>query len=84
MYLDVQCMFNVHIPKQQRSMLDPRARKCIFVGYADFQKGYRCYDPLTDTMHVSLDVSFHESGPYFSGGISESSLQGERAYKGNS
>nr|XP_011468365.1 PREDICTED: uncharacterized protein LOC101291945 [Fragaria vesca subsp. vesca] len=78
------CTVYVHIPKQQQSKLDPRARKCIFVGYADFQKRYRCYDPLTDTMHVSLDVSFRESEPYYSGGVLESSLQGERAYEGNS
>ncbi|KAL6208386.1 hypothetical protein ACLB2K_019336 [Fragaria x ananassa] len=78
------CTVYVHIPKQQRSKLDPRERKCIFVGYAAFQKGYRCYDPLTDTMHVSLDVSFRESEPYYSGGASESSLQGERSREGNS
>nr|XP_011470560.1 PREDICTED: uncharacterized protein LOC101303284 [Fragaria vesca subsp. vesca] len=78
------CTVYVQIPKQQRSKLDPRARKCIFVGYADFQKGYRCYDPLTDTMHVSLDVSFRDSEPYYLGGVSKSSLQGERGCEGNS
>ena len=62
------CVVYVHIPKQQRSKLDPRAKRCIFLGYAEFQKGYRCYDPLTDTIHVSLDVSFSESEPYYSGG----------------
>ncbi|PRQ38173.1 putative RNA-directed DNA polymerase [Rosa chinensis] len=48
------CTTYVHIPKPQRSKLDPRARKCIFVGYAEFQKGYRCYDPLTGTIHEAL------------------------------
>ncbi|PRQ37607.1 putative RNA-directed DNA polymerase [Rosa chinensis] len=77
------CTAYVHIPKPQRNKLDPRARKCIFVGYADFQKGYRCYDPLTGTLHVSLDVAFRESEPYYSGGASQSSLQGERGCEGN-
>ncbi|PRQ17925.1 putative RNA-directed DNA polymerase [Rosa chinensis] len=75
------CIAYVHIPKPQRNKLDPRARKCIFVGYANFQKGYRCYGPLTGTLHVSLDVAFRESEPYYSGGVSQSSLQGERALK---
>ena len=39
-----RCTTYVHISKPQRSKLDPRARNCILVGYAEFQKGYRCYD----------------------------------------
>lgn len=63
------CTTYVHIQKPQRSKLNPRARKYIFVGYAEFQKGYRCYDPLTNTVHTSLDVSFREFEPYYSGGV---------------
>jgi hypothetical protein len=77
------CTVYVHIYKHQRSKLDPCARKCVFIGYAEFQKGYRCYDPLTDTIYVSLDVSFRESESYYSGGVSESSLQGESGSEGN-
>ena len=25
--------------------LEPRAIRCIFLGYADFKKGQRCYEP---------------------------------------
>lgn len=39
------CAAYVHVPKVQRSKLDPCAKKCVFVDYADFKKGYRCYDP---------------------------------------
>ncbi|PRQ26842.1 putative RNA-directed DNA polymerase [Rosa chinensis] len=77
------CTAYVHIPKPQRSKLDPRARKCIFVGYAEFKKGYRCYDPLTGTIHVSLDIVFRESEPYYSKGVSASSLQEEKDCEGN-
>ncbi|KAG6527313.1 hypothetical protein ZIOFF_009412 [Zingiber officinale] len=73
----------VHIPKSQRSKLDSCAKKCIFVGYVEFQKGYRCYDSLTDKMHISLNVSFHEFEPYYSRGVSQSSLQGEGGSEGN-
>lgn len=59
------------------------ARKCVFISYAEFKKGYRCYDPITDTIHVSLDVSFSESEPYYSGGVTLCSLQGERGCEGN-
>ena len=71
------CIVYVHIPKFERSKLDPRANKYIFVGYAEHQKWYRCYDPLTKRMYISLDVSFHESEPYYREEISWSSLQGE-------
>ncbi|KAJ8640452.1 hypothetical protein MRB53_017146 [Persea americana] len=77
------CVAYVHIPKHQRGKLDLCAKKCVFVGYADLQKGYRCYDPQTKTLHVTLDVSFREDEAYFSGGAFESSLQGASMVEGN-
>ncbi|KAK0600689.1 hypothetical protein LWI29_017477 [Acer saccharum] len=68
------CVVFVHIPKHQRGKLDHCAQKCVFLGYADFQKGYRCYDPVEGKVYISLDVSFRELEAYFMG----SSLQGER------
>ena len=55
------CTVYVHIPSQFRSKLDPRAVKCVFMGYASKQKGYKCYDPQTKKFHVSMDVSFFEN-----------------------
>ena len=49
----------------------------MFVGYSEFQKGYRCYDPHHRKLHVTLDASFRESEPYYSGGVPDSSLKGE-------
>ena len=43
---------------------------------ADFHKGYRCYDPRNKKLHVTLDVSFCENEPYYTGGVLRSSLQG--------
>lgn len=39
-----RCSAFIHIHDQNRGNLDPRARKCVFVGYAPTQKGYKCYD----------------------------------------
>ena len=42
----VICEFlaNVHVPKEERRKLDPKAKKFIFLGYGEETKGYRLYD----------------------------------------
>ena len=77
------CTVYVHIPKILRNKLDPCAKRCVFVGYSEFQKGYRCYDPQTRKLHVTLDASFRELEPYYFGGVSKNSLQGESSSEEN-
>ena len=77
------CTVYVHIPKILRNKLDPCAKRCVFVGYFEFQKGYRCYDPQTRKLHVTLYASFRELEPYYSGGVSKNSLQGESSNEEN-
>lgn len=48
----------VHIPKQKRRKMEPKSRKCIFVGFDDDIKGYRVYDPDTRGISVVRDVKF--------------------------
>ena len=36
------------------------------LGYAAYQKGYRCYHPPRKRMFVTMDVIFHEDSMYFS------------------
>jgi hypothetical protein len=44
-YLRVfSCIAYVHVPDEKRSKLDPKAEKCIFIGYSLEQKGYRCFN----------------------------------------
>lgn len=38
----------------------PRAKKRVFMGYAETQKGYRVLDLESHTFHVSRDVTFIE------------------------
>ena len=56
----VGCVAFVHLHKRQRNKLTPRALRCVFLGYAAYQKGYRCYHPPSKQMFVTMDVVFHE------------------------
>ena len=61
----------VHIPDSQRSKLDAKARKCIFIGYDERKKGWKCMDPKTRKCKISRDVVFDEISCYYSpGGVS--------------
>lgn len=55
----------VHILNSQRSKLDPKERKCIFVGYDERKKGWKCMDPETHRFIVSRDVVFDEIFLYY-------------------
>jgi hypothetical protein len=61
------CVAYVHLHKHQRTKLDPCALRCLFLGYATHQKGYRCYDPSTSRLYATMDVTFLEFEPFFSG-----------------
>ena len=56
----------VHIPSKFRSKLNPRAEKCVFIGYAPNEKRYKCYNSQTQKTFVSMNVSFLENQSYFS------------------
>ncbi|PWA56329.1 Gag-Pol polyprotein [Artemisia annua] len=45
---------------QETTKLDPKSRKCLFLGYADGVKGYRLWDPTAYKVVVSRDAVFME------------------------
>ena len=54
------CDDYTHVPRDERGKLDPKAKKCIFVGYGEETKGYRLYDPVRGKIIFSRDVLFNE------------------------
>ncbi|CAL2225121.1 unnamed protein product [Prunus armeniaca] len=59
------CVAYVHVYSHQQSKLDHCALQCVFIGYSSTQKGYKCYHPPTQKVHVTLDVTFHEEMSYY-------------------
>ena len=45
--------------------LDPKALKCVFLGYLRLQKGYRCFSTDLNKYLVSTDVVFSEDTSFF-------------------
>nr|AAR96002.1 retrotransposon-like protein [Musa acuminata] len=54
------CKAFVHIPKDERSKLDNKAKACIFLGYGHEEFGYRLWDPVNKKIIRSRDVVFLE------------------------
>jgi hypothetical protein len=44
------CDAYVHVPKENRSKLDNKVEKCIFIGYKDGIKGYKLWNPVTKNL----------------------------------
>lgn len=66
------CVAFVHIHNHNRGKLDPKAKKCIFVGYSPTQIGHKCFDPISKKYFVTTKVTFFENKSLF-----DSHLQGE-------
>ncbi|KAH9681067.1 Integrase catalytic domain-containing protein [Citrus sinensis] len=54
------CPVYVMYNAQERTKLDSKSRRCIFLGYADGVKGYRLWDPTAHKIVISRDVIFIE------------------------
>ena len=55
------CVSYVHVPNELRKKLDPKARKCIFVGYPEGMKGYKLFDLQSKRFIRSPSVHFCEN-----------------------
>lgn len=49
-----------HVPRDERKKIDPKSRRCLFLGYGDTVKGYRLYDEGKKRVIHSRDVCFEE------------------------
>ena len=54
------CTAYVHIGAGERSKLDARSLKMVFLGYPRGVKGYRLWDPLEKKVIISQNVTFDE------------------------
>jgi hypothetical protein len=54
------CDAYVHVPKENRSKLDKKYEKCIFISYKDGVKGYKLWNLETKKTIYSWDVLFRE------------------------
>lgn len=68
------CEAFAHIPADERSKLDPKSKKCIFLGYSNVTKGYRLYDVVAKRTFHSRDVIFNEKSN-ISSSLEESGTQ---------
>ena len=50
----------VHVHDERRTKLQPKSKKCVFVGYSEVSKAYRCYDSHARIVLISKDVKFDE------------------------
>ena len=67
------CISYVHIDSAERSKLDAKSNKCVFVGYGDDEFGYQFWDYENRKIIRSRDVIFNENVMYKDRSIAESS-----------
>ena len=71
------CTAFVHVYDHNRTKLDPKSHKCIFIGYSNTQKGYKCYSPISKRVYNTMDVTFFEHQSFFP----KSGIQGEHSHE---
>jgi len=59
------CTCFVLRPHVERGKLSSRFAICVFLGYGEGKKGYRCFDSITQKLYVSRHVVFLEHIPFF-------------------
>ena len=52
------CKALVHVPKDDKSKLDAKSRRGIFIGYGENEFGYKFYDHVEKKLVRSRDVKF--------------------------
>jgi hypothetical protein len=60
------CTYFVLHPHVERNKLSSRSAICVFLGYGEGKKRYRCFDPINQKLYVSRHVVFLKHIPFFS------------------
>lgn len=50
----------MHISCEDQSKLDPKLKKCVFVGYTKGMKGFKLWDMVKKNMVISIYVVFYD------------------------
>ena len=58
--LKFKCIAFVHVHSHNHDKLNPRAIKCLFLGYTVTKRGYRCFDHVNRKLYIYKDVMFFE------------------------
>ncbi|CAN0839525.1 Retrovirus-related Pol polyprotein from transposon TNT 1-94 [Linum grandiflorum] len=69
------CLCFVLLPPHERTKLQSRTARCVFIGYSDHHKGYLCYDPHQRRVRIAYHVVFLEHIPYYSSTTTDSSVE---------
>ncbi|KAJ0445113.1 putative RNA-directed DNA polymerase [Helianthus annuus] len=56
----------VFVPNHLREKMEKKAIRCIFIGYDEQRKGWRCCDPTTNKCYVYRNVVFDENSSWWS------------------
>ncbi|KAG8928182.1 hypothetical protein FRC01_006358, partial [Tulasnella sp. 417] len=54
------CRAYVHVQKEKRKDAKWHTQRCIYLGFEDGYKGFKCYNPETNQFVISRDVVFDE------------------------
>lgn len=49
-----------HLRPYNTKKLEFRSKQCVFLGYSNQHKGFKCLDPKTGRVYISRDVVFYE------------------------
>ncbi|KAI5350115.1 hypothetical protein L3X38_003006 [Prunus dulcis] len=67
------CTCFPHLVPYNKHKLSSKSIKCIFLGYDNHYKGYKCFEPISRRVYISRNVTFDESDFSYTNILSKSS-----------